>query len=324
MAANTTRGKIFYAEAVKGYTLKVMIDSLSAAMPRTTFCLTKDGFFHRNMDEAHHVLFDIAFPRENFRPYVCRKEVAFSVNLIHLQKLVRNVKKKDSIVMFLTKKDPDQLILAIRPNASGLGHNSRIETNGITITRIKEEVQHLALPELYVNEDEEEIQTYDYPMVIDAADFQKMKKMANVGKIVKVEMQASNYISFYCDNGKLYNSKLEFGEILDDPYASSSDEESDVSTEEEENEEEYTSSDEEDIKGWYEADFHMNIFSLLMKFPGLCSQMKFYAPQVKRYPLKIAMQAGNLGTIIVYIKDTAQIAYEQTQKDSINAEDKKK
>ncbi len=304
--ASTTKGKIFYAEAVKGYTFKVMIDSLAVAMPRTSFRIEKKGFYHRATDQSSHILFDVDFPRENFRPYVCHEEIVFSLNLKHLQKMVRNVKKKDSIILFISKEYPDKLGLAIRPSGSTSGHNSRLETVFITITQNNQPERLLGLPEISINENGDNVKVYGHAMVIDATDFQKIKKMTTVGKIVSVEMQNGNYISFYSDNGQLYSSKLEFGEIQENPESESESEEEDSNDDDKK--------EDSEIKGWYEADFHMSIFILLMKLPGLCSQMQFYSPKVERYPLKIKMHAGNLGSITVYIKDTTQIAFEDTQR----------
>ncbi len=357
--ANTTKGKLFYAEAVKGYTLKVMIDSLALSMSRTVFKASKNGFFHRNTDEPEHILFDVKFSRKNFRPYVCREEVIFSFNLKHLQKMVRNVKKKDSIIMFITKKDPDKLYLAIRPSGSTYGHSSRLETVFITIARIKDPDQPVNLPEIYIDSEGNEVNVYSFPMVIDSADFQKIKKMTTgVGKTMLVEMQKNNYISFSGDNGELYGTKLEFGEILDNPESEGENDPDDYSEDDEncrsenndkrsdseddnhesddenceddnhesDNEEddqlvEDPDNEDDEIKGWYEAEFNMNIFSLLMKLPGLCSQMQFYAPKIERYPLKISMQAGSLGEITIYIKDKKQIAVEETQREQRQVEE---
>jgi|694.fasta_scaffold22822_4 hypothetical protein len=298
--AAVKKDNIFYAEAVKGYTFKVTIDSLAIAMQRTIFNVTKTGFFCRAADEAEQILYDIDFPRENFRPYICAQNMSFSLNLKHLQKMVRNVKKKDSIVIFIEKSMPDRLYVAIKPAALNSGHNSRVETLFVTIARIDTEDFGLGLPEVYVNEKGTEINVYGYPKTIDASDFQKMKKMTTLGKLVKIRMQTENYISFCSDNGKLYGSHLEFGEI---------------NSEYQNDDEEEENREEGEIKGMYEAEFHMSIFSLLMKLPGLCKLMNFYAPRVQRYPLKIQMNAENLGKITIYIKDALQIAYEQTEKE---------
>lgn len=353
--AETTLGKLFFAEALKGYTFKVMIDSLSLAMPRTIFEARKSGLYHRRSNDGEYILYDINFPRENFRPYICRKELAFSVNIKHLQKMVRNVKKKDSVTLYITKTRPDRLYVAIRPTGASSGYNSRLEDLYITISHAKEEeLIQVGLPEYYVDENGEECKVYGYPKVIDSSDFQKIKKMTTVGKIVEIQMQKNNYISFCCSNGELYGTRLQFGQIVDNPEETdsednyseneenfdekdkssskkslkeeTSEEEEEISEEEEEiseeeEEEGYKTDEDDEIKGWYEAEFYMNIFNMLMKLPGLCTQMQFYAPKANRYPLKIKMQAGGLGTISIYIKDRIQIAHEQTEREKFLEEE---
>ncbi len=327
-------GKLFYAEAAKGYIIKVMLDVLGGAMSRTSFRFTKKGIFNRAADPNKHILFDIVLKRSNFKSYICKRSCTFSLNLNHIQKMVKNVKKKDSVILFIDRKKPDKLGITIRPEGGNPRRAPRKENIYITIQR-EEHADELLLPEVY-KENDDLFQVYRYPMVIDAPDFQKIKKMASVGKVVSVRMQKSNYISFYCDAGEVYSSELEFGEILDNPESDSSssdesdEEESDeeTSSEEESSDEESSdeevseseeesdneSNDEEDIKGLYKADFHMSMFSLLVKLPGLCSQMQFYSPVIQRYPLKIQVNAGTLGEIKIFIKDTQQIAYEESIK----------
>lgn len=308
-----TKKHLFLAETVKGYTFKVTIDSLAIAMQRTNFHINKEGFFCRASDEAEQILYDINFPRDHFRTYLCadKSGITFSVNLKHLQKMVRNVKKKDAIVIFIENDEPDKLYVAIKPSGVSSGHSSRIETLFITINRITSDEIILALPETYMDENGEEIKVYNYPKTIESGDFQKMKKMTTLGKLVKVSMQKGNYISFCSDNGKLYGSHLEFGEIIEN--------EENTDDEDDKNE------DVGDIKnGLYEADFYMNIFSLLMKLPGLCKLMNFYAPKISRYPLKIQMNAENLGKITIYIKDALQITYEQNERERKEREKRQK
>lgn len=301
--AASSNPHLFLAETMRGYTFKVTIDSLANAMPRTKFQITKEGLFCRASDEAETILYDINFPRDHFRSYRCSNKsgILFSVNLKHLQKMVRNVKKKDSIVIFIEKNMPDRLYVAIKPSGTSSGQSSRVETLFVTINLVSDDELMLALPEVYVNEEGEEMNVYTHPKTIESSDFQKMKKMTTLGKLVKVSMQRGNYISFCSDNGQLYGSHLEFGEIV---------KELELSDDEDEKEDE-----KESLMELYEAEFHMSIFSLLMKLPGLCKLMNFYAPRVPRYPLKIQMNAENLGKITIYIKDALQIAYEQNEKE---------
>jgi hypothetical protein len=317
----TTIGKVFFAEAVKGYTIKVMVDSLALSMPRTIFEVKKTGFYHRRSNDGEYILYDIDFPRENFRPYVCSNELSFSVNIKHLQKMVRNVKKKDSVTLYINKNRMDRLYVVIRPSGASAGYNSRLEDLYVTISHIKPEEYGdvVGLPEYYIDKHNVEHKVYGFPKVIDSCDFQKIKKMSTVGKIVEIQMQKNNYISFLCTNGELYGTRLQFGQILENPENTDDETlECEEECEEEKNSNstnEEFDSEEDEIKGWYEAEFYMSIFNMLMKLPGLCGQMQFYSPRIKRYPIKIKMQAGGLGTISIYIKDIIQIAHEQTERE---------
>jgi hypothetical protein len=50
------------------------------------------------------------------------------------------------------------------------------------------------------------------------------------------------------------------------------------------------------------------LFSPLVKLPGLCEQMEFFAPLFDSFPLKVSVNASHdSGTISVYLKDTQQI-----------------
>nr|QBK85561.1 MAG: proliferating cell nuclear antigen [Marseillevirus LCMAC101] len=339
--ATTRRGKIFYADAAKGYTIKVLIDVLAGSLSRTSIRLKNKGIFIKDADAKKHMLFYISLLREKFRSYRCTKEIIFSLNLKHLQKMVRNVKKKDSMILFIEKSRPDKLGISIRPEGGATRRSSRTETMYITIQKDSNDIlEDFRLPEVHETDENETIKVYGHPMVIEAPDFQKIKKFSSIGKEVTVKMQRSNYISFYCDSGEIYSDELSFGEIHETLDSESEDEDSDSDyesddtsadgeseeesatsgSEDEESEDESEAEESEDIPGLYQAEFFMSTFSLLVKLPGLCSQMEFYAPRVECYPLKIAMNAGFLGDIKIFIKDIHQIAFEESlpQNNAIN------
>lgn len=285
--------KLFYAEAPKGYVTKVIIDVLSSPLPRGIFTFNKKGIFLRQHDPANTVLFDVELPRENFRTYKCSRPLTLSFNLKHTQKLLRNVKKKDSITLFIDKGE-DKLGIMVRPDGAGRV-KSRFETNRVVF---QEEKNHepLDLPD----------GGYKYPIVIDAADFQKIKRLINVGKIITVKMQDDNYLSFRSDAGDVYDSELGFGELQSEC------DEGDTEQYDEAGEDD----DEPKTGRIYEEKFFATLFNMLVKLPGLCTHMQFYAPTTDHFPLRIKMNAGQggttQGTFQVYIKDQNQINYEDS------------
>ena len=310
MASTTQKNKLFYCDAAKGYTIKVLIDVLAGSLSRSSFRLEKNGIFIKDADPKKHMLFSINLERERFRSFRCAKEMIFSLNLRHLQKMVRNVKKKDSMILFIDKSNPGKLGISIRPESATSRSSSRIETMYITIQNDSDNtLENFSLPEVYRSEEGEDIKVYGHPMVIEAPDFQKIKKFSSIGKEITVRMQKSNFISFYCDSGEVYSDELSFGYIHDDD---SEEDSSDESTNDSSNEDSESNEDSSEIPNLYQADFYMSSFSLLVKLPGLCSQMKFYAPKIDHFPLKIGMDAGRLGEINIFIKDIQQIAYEDS------------
>lgn len=337
----TTKNKLFYAEASKGYIVKVTVDTLcGGALQRGCFVIDKDGIRLRQSDQGNTILYDINFPRKNFKNYKCTKPLCISVNLKHMQGLLRNVKKKDSISMYIDVNIPNKFFIMIRPE--GIRENVRFETNSIAYQDEKD-YEEMELPD----------GQYKYPMVIGATDFQKLKRLTTIGKIITITIQKNNFLCFKCDAGVVFDSELGFGELLDDPGTDdeedreeeegddleeeaeedleeeeedeAEEEEEDVGDEEddeeleedggeEEPEEGYDSVDVGEVKGVFTSQYYSSILNKLVKLPGLCTQMQFYAPTVARYPLRIEVNAGQggytLGTIQVFIKDVNQITYE--------------
>ena len=288
---------IFKAVAVRGHILKIIIDTLHQPLPRGYLLIRKDGVYLRQSDASNTILFDIALERKNFASYKCKRDMTISINLKHLQKQLRSVKKKDQVSMWIDETEPEKLWFTVRSTREESGASkhvqkvARVEVNFIVY---KEEPEYIMtdLPD----------GKYQYPMVIDASEFSRIKRLTSAGKTVAVKMQRDNYISFMSDNISCFGSDITFGELKEEP----------------------DSEDEGDEGGYevYEAQFFNAVFNLLVKLPGLCTQMQFYAPTVPHFPLKIAMTAAQsglvLGTIQVYIKDVLQVNFEESLKGEQN------
>lgn len=288
---------IFKAVAVRGHILKIIIDTLHQPLPRGYLLIRKDGVYLRQSDASNTILFDIALERKNFASYKCKRDMTISINLKHLQKQLRSVKKKDQVSMWIDETEPEKLWFTVRSTREESGASkhvqkvARVEVNFIVY---KEEPEYIMtdLPD----------GKYQYPMVIDASEFSRIKRLTSAGKTVAVKMQRDNYISFMSDNISCFGSDITFGELKEEP----------------------DSEDEGDESGYevYEAQFFNAVFNLLVKLPGLCTQMQFYAPTVPHFPLKIAMTAAQsglvLGTIQVYIKDVLQVNFEESLKGEQN------
>jgi hypothetical protein len=339
----STKNKVFNAEAAKGYILKITIDSL-AHLNRGHFVIDNNGIRLRQADKHNFSMYDMDYNRKYFRNFKCTRPLAISFNLKHMQSLLKNVKKKDSVTMFIDQTKPNKLFVTIRPD--GPRKNTRFETNSIVYQEEKD-YKLMDLPE----------GGYKHPMVIDGTDFQKIKRLTGLGNPISITIQGNNYLSFKCDAGVVSDSELGFGELTDEDSESDPGSEESYPSTDTDTDTDYDDPDEEcgdcglsdsrctckcdecgnllrkcrcendgqpsydeldsgEIKGLFSAQYSPTLLTKLVKLPSLCTQMQFYAPTIPQFPLLIEVKTGQggytLGTIKVYLKDVAQIAYEES------------
>lgn len=188
---------LFYAEVQKGHVIKVLIDIFSGQIPRTVFHVTQEGIKILDTDDKFTVCYNTFLERENFRAFHNERDFSFSFNLKHVNKLIRTVKKKDSVIFFIRNDDITNMVIQIALQSGSL------ETNVVTV---QEELEgyHDELP------DKSE---YHHPIAIQSSDFQKIKKQTVNGKVIHVKMIRNDYLCFSSGSGDIYSSKLEFGSL---------------------------------------------------------------------------------------------------------------
>ena len=265
----------FFAETLHGYTIKVIIEVLQNCLANDAyFQLTETGIKFCCSDEQESTLINFNLERENFDNYHCQKNMTIAINLKHLHKLLKNVKKKDSITLFIDKDNFNRLWIKVVPIAM----NKKLD---------RAETSHISIREVAIK-DYDVPTGYHYPKVIPSTEYQKMcKKMTIVpGKVITITIQQNNYISFYCDGGDIISSEMAFGSI--DPKL--------------------------DKDSTYIGSFYTTMLNQLIKMPGLSPKMQISAPKNNGFPIRIKMQAGNLGMIEVYLKTKKQIEYEESMK----------
>jgi len=290
------RDCIFYAEVVKGYIIKTLIDVLVGSFNRTPFSITNKGIFLRDCDKNRSILFNIELYRERFIKYKCEQDIFFSANVKHIQRLIRNLKKKDSLILGIRKSTPEILCIVICPARKTENTNYRSETADIRI-QLETNQSLVDIPNSEV---------YKFPYVIDASEFQKVKRISSVAKLIKVVIQGDSYLGFICDK-EIYSTALHFGDPPSFEEKGDASSEDDSETDSQEDDYETSTSS----KHVYKAEFNSSLFNHLVKLPGLCTQMQFYAPTEDLFPLRIRMEAGLLGNVDVYIKDIKTLEYDE-------------
>jgi hypothetical protein len=323
----------FYAEFFKGYNLKVLIDVLAGYISRGFITFTKNGISMRETNETKTVLFDLTLPKKYFSTYLCRFKGPYeiSVHYKYWQKLIKSVKKKDSLALSILAEPEStdnniihRLYTSIWSQKSGLEKSSsRKETNHITFST---DIQHskIGLPE-----------GYELGKTIPASEFQKIKKMTSVSKKLQIVVQRDKFLSFSCDGGNVMGSTISFGELVEsfdsDAEDNSDDDDVDIDIGDKKDNKNNTKKKnvnlkksqnkgptkevprEEKYPNVYTAEFDTSLYGPLVKLAGLSEQMTFYSPKEHGFPLKIELQYGTGAVLIIYTKDNHQIEYERLQ-----------
>ena len=196
---------IFKAKTQEGYIIKVLGELLQHIVKIGCFILDKDGITLRMMDSHRKKLVDIQLDASKFSIYKFKTEKKFlGLNLSYFYKMLKSIKKKDSIVLFINDDKEDMLGIKVIPP----------ENNRITVSYIKiQSIQNLDI-ELPIG--------YKHSINVQSSEYQKMcKDMANISTYINIYAKKF-HIKFSGNASSIYSRNVMFGEIDD----SDSDEES--------------------------------------------------------------------------------------------------
>ena len=192
---------LFNCKTNEGHIIKILAELLQNNIKTGCFTIDEKGIRLRMFDSNKRILIDLELNADQFSLYKYAFEepsIAIGLNQNHFHKMLRSIKKKDSISLFIEKENPSDLGITIIPK----------EANRITTSTIKiQNVQQLHI---------DEVSGYDKPIIVPSNEYQKMcKDMSNIGNIIKVSSKRYN-IKFSCNGGSVYSREVMFGEIEKD------------------------------------------------------------------------------------------------------------
>ena len=192
---------IFKAKTSEGYTIKVLFELLQNIVKITCLEVNNDGIKMRMMDSHRNILIDVFLQSTNFNIYDLTnyETIYLGINLGHLYKMLKSIKKNDSLMMTIDDTRPDQLNLIVIPRK-----NNRISKSSVHIHTI----QHIniPLPSGYTNS-----------VIIPSTDYQQtIQCMNDVSKTITVRMKKYSLILSCSDPGDIYSTQVLFGELDDE------------------------------------------------------------------------------------------------------------
>ena len=190
---------IFKAKTNSAYTIKVLAELLQNNIKTACFEIDTTGIKLCMMDHHRTILIKVSLESENFTLYKfkLKEKLYLGINLNHFHKMLKSIKKKDSLCLFINNENPTDLGIKVIPK-----ENNRITTSFIKIQAIQ--TINIDIPE-----------GYEKPIIVPSSEYQKMcKDMSHIGNNINI-ISKKFHIKFVCNAGGVMKRNVEFGESGD-------------------------------------------------------------------------------------------------------------
>ena len=199
MSQSTTEC-MFKAKTNEGYLFKVITELLLQNIQTCCWILTDQSISLRMTDNLQKILLDIKLDANKFQIYKFKytTKKMIGLNLQHLYKMLKSIKKKDTVEIFINKDNDNNFGIKIIPK-----DNTRVTTSYIKIQNIQN-----------INVQLEQKNTK--PIIILSSDFQKMiKDMITIGNTIEIT-STTHSINFNCITDGVYSREVTFGSPEED------------------------------------------------------------------------------------------------------------
>lgn len=182
-----------------GYTIKILSELLQNITKLACFHIHQQGIDLRMMNSQQIILTDISLQHNYFDVYQCvPNELYLGINLNNLYKMLKIIKKKDTLELRIDDENPETLQIIVNPK-----DNNKLTMSSINIQHLQNLI--IPLPS-----------GYGKPINIPSGDVQRtLKDMSNMSNNLTISMK--NYSLFLeCMTSNIYSRKVHFGEINDE------------------------------------------------------------------------------------------------------------
>lgn len=200
---------IFRCKTTDAYIFKILIELLHNIIKTACFEITPQKIGLRMMDSNRRTLVDINLKSENFNFYYFSENIEgqslnIGLNLNHFYKMLKSIKKRDQLVLFIEEDKCADLGIEIIPK----------DFSRLTISYVKiQNIQNLeiALPE-----------RYERSILVMSNEFSKMcKDLFNMSNTISI--LAKKYtIEFICNVGSVYSRQVILGDTESQKFEPSS------------------------------------------------------------------------------------------------------
>lgn len=187
----------------EAFTIKVLIDCLNKCIDSSAcFVFNKDKITLNGMDKAENILCYVCLESKNFVNYVCNvKQLNVGISITHLYKMIKAIKRKDSLIIYIAEDKPEELVLIIERDQN----------------QIKTDFKILNIQPCSIEPPSEKGEYYD-PILCSSKEFQNMAKSIDISKEIEVNVK-HHQIEFLAKGlEETYSRQVIFGEKDEDNH----------------------------------------------------------------------------------------------------------
>jgi DNA polymerase III sliding clamp (beta) subunit (PCNA family) len=184
---------IFKIKTKEAYVIKILGELLNNTIQWAPLHVNEQGISLMQADDNFEQLIDLMLYKEHFPKYKCNKPLSFLVNSEYLYKMLKNIRKKNHVTLYVTRAEPNKLGISVE---SSEDNNQTITTIGITESR---------------HEVFKRPQGYENPVIMSPKEFQNMKTLHTIGRTVRVTSKPG-FIKFFCDGDQVCSRELVVGD----------------------------------------------------------------------------------------------------------------
>lgn len=196
---------LFKVVTNEGYCLKILSELLQYNIKTSYYEIDSLGIKLKMSDNKQHMFFDINLLSENFNSFELNTDkICFGINQIYMYTMLKTIKKKDIVTLFIKSDSPTNLGIQIEPR----------EKTKVSCSYIKIYPAHnIQLPELNNN--------YTYSCPITSSDYTKTcKEMSKLCKTITIS-SCKTGVKFYTTTSNIYSKEVIFGNYIENSNCSS-------------------------------------------------------------------------------------------------------
>lgn len=194
---------LFNATTNNAHTIKILSEIIYNNIKNICLEISKHAIKITAINSLNTILLDIKLSAKNFNKFVLNSnEVSYiGINASHLYKMLRSIKKKDTLRLFIDEKNMHEIGIEITSK-----EKERVCTSYIAI--IREQIKIIEIPDGYTNSSL--IFTHEFSKAI--------KDLQSIGKTIRINSNLAK-INFESNINGLFKRVISFdGTETDDNY----------------------------------------------------------------------------------------------------------